>query len=85
MGARRGESGGVSCAAGKRREARDGGAAGRQKEARLAVAVSDGERHEGRAKVEAEASPNKRMHRSAASEFLVIQPMRHAAPGDAWC
>jgi hypothetical protein len=29
------------------------------------------------------ASPNKRMHRSAASEVLVIQPMRHAAPGDA--
>jgi hypothetical protein len=60
-------------------------AAGRQKEARLAVDVNDGERHEGRAKVEGEASPNKRMHRSAAGAFLVNQPMRHAAPGDAGC
>ena len=85
MGASRGDSGRVSCVAGKRREARGGGAEGRQKEARLTVAVIGGEWQDGRAKVEAEASPNKRMHRSAASEFLVIQPMRHAAPGDAWC
>jgi hypothetical protein len=51
----------------------------------LAVDVNDGERHEGRAKVEGEASPNKRMHRSAGRECLVMIRLLQPAPGDAGC
>ena len=49
------------------------------------LAVMNGEGQDGRAKVEGEASPNKRMHRSAGREFLVMIRLLQPAPGDAWC